>query len=56
VKIAQNVQIDEEALAEKFRQRLGRRMQVSINYVDQIMRGANGKFKSVVCLIKDDRG
>lgn len=48
VKADAGTAIDEHALVQNFRERVGYDMSVSITYVDAIERGSNGKFRAVV--------
>ena len=44
----QSTKLDEELLISNFKQRLGLEFQVEIEYVPKILRGSNGKFRSVL--------
>ena len=46
-----DVAIDEKALVQNFEERVGADMHIRLEYVDEIKKGKNGKFKAVVNLI-----
>ena len=46
---------DEEALMREFRQRLGDEIGIDLDYVEEIPRGANGKFRAVISDIKESK-